>query len=202
MAVRGPGDPARAAARLLGRRLRTGRSDGSLGGDPNVTSVAVLALRKRRPGRAARAAAWLVSRQGRGGGIGHRAGAPPDVDTTALAAWALAVTGRRGAARAAASFVREAQATGGGFPSLPGGAPNSQSTGLALVALRVAGLGPRAARSAGGLTGLDHLASLARRDGSISYAHRSSPTPIWSTAQALLGLSSKRRLLSFRPGAS
>jgi hypothetical protein len=118
-----------------------------------------------------------------------------DVDSAALAAWALAARGQHAAARRAAVFVRSAQSADGGFPTLPGGASNGQSTGVALIALRVAGLGPRPVPAPGGPTPLDYLASLARRDGSIAYAQNSSPTPVWSTAQALLGLTTKESLM-------
>lgn len=118
-----------------------------------------------------------------------------DVDSAALAAWALATRGRHAAARRAAAFVRSAQAADGGFPAAPGGDSNAQSTGVALIALRVAGPGPRPTPAPGGPTPLDYLASLARRNGSIAYAPSSSPTPAWTTAQALLGLTAKESLM-------
>ncbi|MBK5220011.1 MAG: hypothetical protein JJE35_09545, partial [Thermoleophilia bacterium] len=123
---------------------------------------------------------------------------------TGLATWALARAGQRMAVRRAAAFIRDAQAADGGFPSLPGGDSNAQSTGLALVALRVTGVGPRL-RSGSGGTPLAFLASLSRRNGSIAYTAGSAPTPTWTTAQALLGLTSARLLLrsdgSDRPAA-
>jgi Prenyltransferase and squalene oxidase repeat len=183
----------RAAAALIRGRLGQLR-DGSLGEDVNATAVGVLALEARHPRAAGLAARWLASVQGPGGGFGFRPGRAPDVDTTGLATWALAVDGRREAARRGGAFVRAAQAADGGFPSLPGGASNSQSTGLALVALRVCGIGPRA-RSASGRTALDFLSSLARRDGSIAYTERANPTPTWTTAQALLGLTARAKLM-------
>ncbi|MET0306283.1 MAG: hypothetical protein ABW196_08650, partial [Solirubrobacterales bacterium] len=120
---------------------------------------------------------------------------PDEVDSVAINAWALAVSGRYTAARRAANTVRAAQAPEGGFPVVRGGSPNAQSTGVALIALRVAGLGPRPSVSPGGPTPLDYLASLARRNGSIAYARGSALTPVWTTAQALLGLTSRVRLL-------
>ncbi len=118
-----------------------------------------------------------------------------DVDSTALAAWALEMRGQHARARRAAIWVRSAQAADGGFPTTPGGNSNAQSTGVALIGLRVAGLGPRPTPTPDGPTPLDYLASLARRDGSIAYARNSSPTPVWTTAQALLGLTTRARLL-------
>jgi Prenyltransferase and squalene oxidase repeat len=187
---------ARAAAALLGERLSSRRGDGSIGGDINATALAVLALRRRHPRHANRGAAWLAARQSADGGFGYRPGVAPDVDTTGLATWALAVAGRQVAASHGGAFVRAAQAIDGGFPPLPGGDSNSQSTGLAIVALRVAGIGPRRAIASSGLTPLDYLASRARRDGSIAYGERTSPTPVWSTAQALLGLTTRSKLLA------
>jgi hypothetical protein len=124
----------------------------------------------------------------------------PDVDSAALSAWALAMRGRDAAARRAAAFVRSTQAVDGGFPTMPGGGSNAQSTGVALVALRVTGLGPRPTPAPGGPTPLDYLASLARRTGSIAYSPGSSPTPAWTTAQALLGLTGRAKLLGLAAG--
>jgi hypothetical protein len=192
LAVRGAGDRAAAAAELLGERPGEQRRDGSVGGDVNATAVAVLALRETHPARARAAARWLAGAQAGDGGFGYRPGAPPDVDTSGLAAWALALGGRQAAARRAGLFIAGAGNADGGFPSLPGGASNAQSTGLAAVGLRVGGVGARAAAA----DALDYLASLARRDGSIAYARDASPTPVWSTAQALLGLTRRSRLLA------
>lgn len=121
-----------------------------------------------------------------------------DVDSAALDAWALAVAGRHAAARRSAITVLAAQSADGGFPVIPGGSSNAQSTGVALVALRVAGLGPRPSAVPGGPTPLDYLASLARRNGSIAYAKRRALTPVWTTAQALLGLTAKSKLLQLK----
>jgi hypothetical protein len=154
-----------------------------------------LALRGRRePSGAARRLGERLRALPGGGAVGQ------DVDSTALAAWALAMRGQRAKARRLAAFVRDSQAPDGGFPALPGGDSNAQSTGLGLVALRVAGLGPRSAQTSGGLTPLDYLAALARRDGSIAYRPHSNPTPVWTTAQALLGLTGRSRLLGFAAG--
>jgi hypothetical protein len=196
LAARGAGDRGRAAAELLGGRLGDQGRDGSIEGDVNATAVAVLALDRARPSRARAAARWLARVQGVDGGFGFRSGVAADVDSTGLAAWGLALEGRGGAARRAGAFIARAANPDGGFPSLPGGGSNAQSTGLALVGLRVSGLGPRPAPAGGGPTPLAYLASLARGHGSIAYGPDASPTPVWTTAQALLGLTTKRRLLS------
>jgi len=197
LALRGAGDPATAAAALLGPRLHAQTTDGSFAADVNATALAVLALRSSRPRSAARAAAWLVTVQSSSGGFGYRPGVPADVDTTGLVAWGLAIEGRTVAVSRAAAFIRSAQSADGGFPSLPGGASNAQSTGLATVALRVAGIGPRRSLGPSGPGPLDYLVSLAHGDGSIAYQTGSSPTPAWTTAQALLGLTSRARLLDW-----
>lgn len=69
-----------------------------------------------------------------------------------------------------------------------------------MIALRVSGLGPRHLSSASGRSPLDYLASLARRNGSIAYQRHSAPTPVWTTAQALLGLTTRARLLDWDTG--
>jgi hypothetical protein len=182
-AARKPTEPRR-LARRAGRFLRHNDGAGSEWGE------LALALRgSHRPSAAARLLAErLLDRP--------PSGTPSaDVDSAALDAWALAVGGHHAAARQAATRVRAAQAPDGGFPVIPGGSSNAQSTGVALIALRVAGLGPRPSAVPGGPTPLDYLASLARRDGSIAYAKGSSLTPVWTTSQALLGLTSRARLL-------
>lgn len=185
-----PAGTRRPAVRRLARRAALFlRSDagGKVGED---WAGLALALRGRRaPSGAARRLGKRLRALPDAGSIG------PDVDSTALRAWVLAAHGRQAMARKAAAFVRSAQATDGGFPALPGGDSNAQSTGVALVALRVAGLGPRPTADPGGPTPLDYLASLTRRDGSIAYAPGSALTPVWTTAQALLGLTSKAKLL-------
>ncbi len=197
LALRGEGDPATAAAALVGPRLDAQATDGSFGADVNATALAVLALRSSRPRAAASAAEWLVAAQSSDGGFGYRPGVAADVDTTGLASWALAIEGRSAAVSRAAAFIRSAQSADGGFPALPGGASNAQSTGLATIALRLARIGPRRSLAPSGRGPLDYLVSLAHRDGSIAYQPGSSPTPAWTTAQALLGFTSKTKLLDW-----
>jgi hypothetical protein len=200
LAVRRRASPGAAAAKLLGGRLGRQRADGSLAEDVDFTALGVLAFEATAPARAARAAAWLVRVQGAGGGFGFRPQAAADVDTTGLAAWALARQGRRAAARRAGLFVAAAQSADGGFPAAPGGGSNAQSTGLALLALRAARLGVE--RPAGsGATPLDYLGGLGRGDGSVEYSSGSAPTPVWTTAQALLGLLPRGKLLRREPAA-
>jgi hypothetical protein len=188
--------PGAAAAALLGDRLEHQRLDGSLADDVDYTALAVLAFEATAPARAARAGAWLARVQGTDGGFGFRPGVAADVDTAGLAAWALARGGRPAPARRAALFVASTQTADGGFPSAPGGPANAQSTGLALLALRAARLGIER-RSSSGATPLDYLAGLTRGDGSIEFSAGSAATPVWTTAQALLGLLPRGKLLRF-----
>jgi hypothetical protein len=195
LSLRGNGDPAAAAGGLISAKLGSQQPDGSFDHDVNATALAIVALDRIRPRAAARAAAWLIAIQSPGGGFGYRPAVAPDVDTTGLVSWALALENKQAATLRAADFIRSAQAPDGGFPTLPGGISNAQSTGLATIALRVSGVGSRRTLSDGGLSPLDYLASLARPNGSIAYRRHSAPTPIWTTSQALLGLTSKARLL-------
>lgn len=174
---------ARRASRFLLHSDGVGREWGDL----------VLALRgSQEPPDAARLLAErLLDRP-----PGHSLGS--DVDSIALDTWALAVAGRNTAARRNAGAIRATQNPDGGFPAIPAGSSNAQSTGVALIALRVAGFGPRPSTAPGGPTPLDYLASLARRNGSIAYAKGSALTPVWTTAQALLGLTAKSKLLRLK----
>lgn len=202
LALRDDDGPALAAAELIGEKLESQLPDGSLDHDTNATALAVLALAEDRPRAARRAANWLAEVQLASGGFGYRPGVAADIDTTGLASWALAIERRRAPVLRAAAFVSTAQAPDGGFPASPGGASNAQSTGLATIALRVSGLGPRRGLSASGRGPLDYLASLARPNGSISYQQRTSPTPVWTTSQALLGMTTRVRLLGWSIGGA
>jgi len=194
LAVRGGRGVPAAAAALLRDRLGE-LAGGSFGGDVNAAALALLAFERRSPRAATRAARWLVSAQDPSGGFGYRAGIAPDVDSTGLAVWALARAGRRASARRGAAFIRSAQADSGGFPALPGGDANAQSTGFGLVGLRATGAGP-GLRVGGARAAVDFLTSLARPSGAIAYTAETNPTPAWTTAQALLGLTSREKLLA------
>jgi Domain of unknown function (DUF4430) len=191
----GPGRPTpattRQAAALKRVALRATRFLQGTSGIGDDWADLALALRGRRELRgAARRLGRRLRELPPGEGSTGR-----DVDSAALAAWALALRGRHAKARRFAAFVRSSQGADGGFPTMPGGPSNAQSTGVALVALRVTGLGPRSAAATGGPSPLDYLASLSRDDGSIPYDENSSPTPVWTTAQALLGLTTRAKLM-------
>lgn len=179
----------RAIARRATRYLRNASGVGE-----DWAGLALAVRDRRKPLGSARGLGERLRRLPGGRPIGQ------DVDLTALAAWSLAARGRFAPARRAAAFVRSSQNADGGFPAVPAGDSNAQSTGVALIALRVAGLSPRPTTAPGGPTPLDYLASLAQTDGSIAYLHGASPTPVWTTAQALLGLTGRAKLLDFAAG--
>jgi hypothetical protein len=181
-----------AAANLLRGRLAE-LASGSFGGDVNATALTAIALERRDPKAAARCARWLVSVQSPDGGFGFRPDAAPDIDSTGLAVWALARKGRLAAARRGAAFIRSAQTAAGGFPAQPGGSANAQSTGLGLLGLRAADVKPPTDSSGHGPLGF--LASLAQPNGAIAYEAGLNPTPAWTSAQALLGLIARAKLL-------
>lgn len=169
--------------------------DGSFDTNVNLTAMAILAL--PRTGTAAVAAAdWLEGRQGAGGGFGFAAGSPADTDTTGLAAWVLARAGRGGAARRSASYLRSLQNHDGGFPSMPGGTSNVQSTGLAMAGLRAGRYFPAWVRTEDGITPFHYLATVQRRNGRLDYAPGRSVAPAWVTAQGLIGLTQRGRLIA------
>ena len=191
LALRGEGDPAACGARWSARqRLGSQAGDGSFGGDVNATALGRARARRSRPRAAARAARWLVADPGTERWLRlpgrrrrrHRHDRPGQLGAGAA--------GRRAAVSRAAAFVRSAQAADGGFPAPPGGESNAQSTGLATD--RAARRRRRAAALAGRIrrarsARLPRLARPPRRLDRLP-AVRSSPTPAWTTAQALLGL--------------
>jgi Prenyltransferase and squalene oxidase repeat len=191
----------RAADRRAARRWRLAiarrqRADGSFASDVNLTAFAVVALdgSKRLAPHRRRARRWLRARQLADGSFPLSArAAAGDVDTTGAVLWALARSGRRTAARRAAVFLRAAQSPSGGLGTRPGEQPNSQSTALAVTGMRAARLGPGRMRTEDGISPLDYLRARTRRDGSVGYDLRSSRTPVWVTAQALLALAGPRR---------
>lgn len=188
-------------AALLCRRLATRRGAGaSFGGQVDVAALAILALDAADCDArvVARSGRWLRRQGNADGGFGYRAGAASDVDSTALATWALATQPRaRPATRTAVEYLLGAQNYDGGFGAATGAASNTQSTGLAIAGLRAAGLAPEAVRTEDGIDPVDYLTTVQRGPGAISYSRQGRQTPVWTTAQALLGLG--RRPLLPRP---
>lgn len=167
--------------------------DGSFESNANLTAMATLAL--RGSAAAGRAATWLADVQMPQGGFSASAGGPPDVDTTGLVAWALARSGYEEAATRAAAFVKGVQNPDGGFPAVSGGSSNAQSTGFGLLAIHSISGPPSGPPNTDGITPAHYLATLQRRDGAIDYAPGMRTTPVWVTAQAILGLIGHGRLI-------
>jgi energy-coupling factor transport system substrate-specific component len=168
--------------------------DGSVSGQVNLTSFAILALRSAGVSPASRTRAWLVGQQDRDGGYSYAgAGGSSDVDDTGAALEAL--TGAGGAAARArdraVAFVRRQQNRDGGFPSQPGGESNAQSTAWAIQGLDAAGIDPATVHHAGSVSPVAYLQSLAGPGGQISYARGINQTPVWVTAEALMALEGK-----------
>jgi hypothetical protein len=184
-------------AALLCRRLVQRRGPGaSFGGQLPTAALAVLAMHGLDCGAAlaTRTARWLRRQGNDDDGFGYRAGVPSDVDTTGLVTWALATTpATRPATGSAVEYLLAAQNYDGGFGSALGSPSNAQSTGLALAALRAAGFAPAVVRTEDGIDPVDYLTTVQRGPGAISYSRQGRQAPVWTTAQALLGLG--RRLL-------
>ena len=169
----------------LNRKLRARvGSDGSLGGQVNLTAFYLLASTAAGVEPAARSIAWMKRAQAGSGGWGYGAGVDPDADSTGAAVQALESVGA--ASRAVdrgIAWLRRTQSRQGGW-GLPGGSPNSQSTAWAVQGLVAAGRAPgrilRASRSP-----LDFLAARQARDGHYRYSASSDQTPVWVTAQAI-----------------
>ena len=187
--LQGPGDLERtilaiAAARsplgtLVTRLQADRRADGSVGGQVNLTSFAILALRAAGAPGAAPAAAWLRAQQNPGGGFSFATrGDPADVDDTAAAIEALvAASAPRAAINAARRWLTAQENPDGGFPLQPAGASDAQSTAWALQALIAAG-GPDARAER-------WLRARLTAVGAVQYAPGQLQTPVWVTAQAL-----------------
>jgi hypothetical protein len=177
------------------------RRDGSVSGQVNLTTFAVLALRAAGVTPPARMLRWLVRQQDANGGFSFaKAGDLADIDDTAAALEALAGTGHHGARRRAVAFTRAAQNRDGGFPAERGGTSNAQSTAWAVQGLIAAGVDPAHFRTHGSPSPLGYLRSLITRRGAIDYARGASMTPVWVTSEAVLALD--RRPFPLHPPAN
>jgi energy-coupling factor transport system substrate-specific component len=177
---------------MLERQIR---ATGSVSGQVNLTSFAILALRSAGVRVAARTLAWLASQPDGDGGFNFAgAGGASDVDDTGAALEALAGdrTTRAASVRTrAVAFLRRQQNRDGGFPSQPGGDSNAQSTAWAVQGLDAAGIDPSSLHRAGSVSPLRYLRSLIARSGSVSYARGVQQTPVWVTGEALMALEHK-----------
>jgi energy-coupling factor transport system substrate-specific component len=166
------------------------RGDGSVSGQTNLTSFAVLALRAAGVTPQPKTLAWLVHQEDRDGGFNFAtAGAVSDVDDTAAALEALAgAPGSKAASvrRRAVAFIERQQNHDGGFPQAAGAGSNSQSTAWAVQGLLAAGVaGPPVSRA------LSYLDSLIAPDGHVRYSRTTDQTPVWVTAEAAMALAEK-----------
>jgi energy-coupling factor transport system substrate-specific component len=189
LALRAGGASTASAGRDLVAALErdVGR-DGSVSGQVNLTSFAVLALRAGGAPVPSRMLRWLVRQQDPDGGFGFStAGGISDVDDTGAVLEALAGDHAPGATRARARairFLRRLHNHDGGFPEQAGEQSNAQSTAFALQGLLAAGATPSPSASA-------YLSSLTGPDGHVRYSRSSDQTPVWVTAQALMALAGK-----------
>jgi len=180
------------------------RRNGSVAGQVNLTSFAVLALRAAGAPVGAATVAWLRAQQNGDGGFAFAtAGAASDVDDTGAALEALAGTGPASAhaiARAV-GFIRSAQNGDGGLPSSPGGPSDAQSTAWAVQGLIAAGVDPGALMRRG-RSPLDYLRGLIAPDGHVRYAAGTDQTPVWVTGEALMALAGRPLPLAPVPAAT
>lgn len=164
-------------AELIAKRDR----DGSYQDQVNLTSFAILALRAAGASGGGRTAEWLRDAQNADGGWGFRRDAASEADSTGAALQALALGAGGDAVDRGARYLRSTQRSDGGW-ALAGGATNSQSTAWAIQGLVATG------GSSGAVNGgLRYLAARQAGDGHYAYSAASDQTPVWVTAQALLG---------------
>jgi prenyltransferase/squalene oxidase-like repeat protein len=184
---------------LVATLLAHVRRSGSVGGQVNLTSFAILALRAAGHRIAPAMRSWLVRQQDSDGGYNFAAaGATSDVDDTGAALEALAAAGGTPARTRdrAVAFIRAQQDRDGGFPSQPGGDSNAQSTAWAVQGLIAARASAGTLHRAGARSPLQYLQSLTAPDGHVRYSRASDQTPVWVTAQAVVALAGKALPLS------
>jgi Prenyltransferase and squalene oxidase repeat len=183
---------------LIREMLRSRRRDGSFGEQVNLTAFALLALRAAGHSRAYRpireGADWIEHQQNGDGGFGFAArGSASDVDDTGAVLQALASAGARSrhVLGAAASYLVRSQRPDGGFPQRFGGLSNAQSTAWALQGLVAVGFTPATIRYRRSRSPIGYLQTLVGPGGSVRYSRTSAQTPVWVTAQALIGLAGR-----------
>jgi hypothetical protein len=182
LVARAAGDSARSfggrdlIAALEGRLQR----NGSIAGQVNLTSFAVLALRADGVAPPAATMRWLVRQQDADGGFNFAAaGGSSDVDDTGAALEALAGDGAAAHARLrAVGFLRRQQDRDGGFPSQPGMGSNAQSTAWAIQGLDAAGVSAASLRRGGAPTPVTYLDSLVAANGAVRYSRGVTQTPV------------------------
>jgi hypothetical protein len=195
---RDPGDIERtllASGRASGETLRNTLNamverDGSVGGQTNLTTFAILAMRATGMHVAQDTYTWLADQQDRDGGFNYATrGGSSDVDDTGAAIDALAGSGDAQAVARAVGFIRAQQNRDGGFGDEQGAASNAQSTAFAVCGLIAAGVAPADLRRHGAPSPVAYLKSLMQPDGAVDYARANSQSPVWVTAEAEIALS-------------
>jgi energy-coupling factor transport system substrate-specific component len=181
----------RASGAALRHTLQTviGRN-GAVGGQTNLTTFAVLALRAAGMPVAPRMYSWLARQQDRDGGFNYATrGGQSDVDDTGAVLSALAGTGHNAQIRRAVAFIGSQQNRDGGFGDEQGGGSNAQSTAFAICGLTAAGVKPASMHRHGSPSPLAYLEGLIQADGAVDYARANSQSPVWVTAEAEIALS-------------
>jgi energy-coupling factor transport system substrate-specific component len=184
-----------AAGRVSGPALRhtlqtmIGRN-GTVGGQTNLTTFAILALRAAGMPVAPRMYSWLARQQDKDGGFNYATrGGQSDVDDTGAVLSALAGTGHNVQMRRAVAFLRSQQNRDGGFGDEQGGGSNAQSTAFAICGLIAAGVKPASVHRHGSPSPRAYLEGLIQADGAVDYARANSQSPVWVTAEAEIALS-------------
>jgi energy-coupling factor transport system substrate-specific component len=195
---RNPGDIERTllasgqeAGRALDRELRSLVSrSGAVGGQTNLTSFAILAMRAAAMRVPPSMYAWLARQQDRDGGFNYATrGGSSDVDDTGAALAALVGSGHPAAVARAVAFIRGQQNRDGGFGAQQGGGSNAQSTAFAVCGLIAAGVRPAGVHRHGSRSPIAYLRSLIQADGAVDYSRGNSQSPVWVTAEAEIALS-------------
>ncbi len=180
---------------LVSELRRDIRPNGSVSGQVNLTSFAVLALRAAGVAPPAASVAWIVRQQDSDGGFNFATrGGLSDVDDTGATLEALAGAGGNASSRArsrAVGYIRGQQDRDGGFTGQPGAGSNAQSTAFAVQGLLAAGVDPSSVHRDGSPSPLDYLRSLTAADGHVRYARSLDQTPTWVTAEVLMALEGK-----------
>jgi energy-coupling factor transport system substrate-specific component len=181
----------RASGAALRHTLQTviGRN-GAVGGQTNLTTFAILALRAAEMPVAPRMYSWLARQQDKDGGFNYATrGGQSDVDDTGAVLDALVHTGHAAEMQRAVAFIRSQQNRDGGFGDEQGGGSNAQSTAFAICGLIAAGVKPASVHRHGSPSPLAYLKGLIQADGAVDYARANSQSPVWVTAEAEIALS-------------
>jgi hypothetical protein len=87
----------------------------------------------------------------------------------------------------AVQWLARAQHSSGGWSLTPKADPNTQSTAWALQGIAAAGKAPGQVKTKGN-SGVDFIAQRQTSDGHYTYSKSSDQTPVWVTAQGLMGI--------------